>query len=100
VDQALESPLLGDIDLSSARGALIRVVGGPDMTVSEAEKAAELVNDRINPNARIIWGCSVDQENEGLLRVMVVLTGVKTPDLRAANNKGQPQKKDAEDFVR
>jgi cell division protein FtsZ len=100
VDQALESPLLGDIDLSTARGALIRIVGGPDMTVSEAEKAAELVNDRINPNARIIWGCSVDPESEGLLRVMVVLTGVKTPDLRAANNKGQPQKKDAKDFVR
>lgn len=98
VDQALESPLLGDIDLSSARGALIRVVGGPDMTVSEAEKAAELVNARINPSARIIWGCSVDQLNEGLIRVMVVLTGVKVAEFEKTNANSQP-KKNAKDFV-
>ncbi len=81
VRQALESPLLGDIDLSTARGALIRVTGGTDMTVTEAEKAAELVNAKINPNARIIWGCSVDPAMDGLMRVMLVLTGVKSPQL-------------------
>jgi cell division protein FtsZ len=99
VEQALESPLLGDIDISSARGALIRVVGGPDMTVSEAEKAAEMVNDRINPNARIIWGCSVDPSSEGVLRVMVVLTGVKAPDMKAALDAYNNHSKTAEDFV-
>ena len=97
VDQALDSPLLGEVDISSTKGALIRVVGGPDMTVSEAERAAELVNDRINPNARIIWGCSVDPQSEGMVRIMVVLTGVKPPELKANNNK---KPKDAEDFVR
>lgn len=97
VGQALESPLLGDVDISSARGALIRVVGGQDMTVSEAERAAELVNDRISPNARIIWGCSVDPQSEGLIRVMVVLTGVKAPELKVNNNQ---KPKSAEDFVR
>ncbi|UCE80548.1 MAG: cell division protein FtsZ [Methanobacteriota archaeon] len=100
VGQALESPLLGDIDVSSARGALIRVIGGPDMTVSEAEKAAEIVNDRINPNARIIWGCSVDPKNEGLIRVMVVLTGVKEPSFDTAMEKSREEKKSAEDYVR
>jgi cell division protein FtsZ len=100
VEQALESPLLGDIDISSARGALIRVVGGLDMTVSEAEKAAELVNERINPSARIIWGCSVDPQSEGMLRVMVVLTGVKTPDLKAALEDYNNDHKRSEDFVR
>jgi len=81
VTQALESPLLGEINLESARGALIRVTGGLDMTVSEAEKAAEMVNDAISANARIIWGCSVDPTMEGTVRVMVVLTGVKSPQL-------------------
>jgi len=81
VSQALESPLLGDIDLSTARGALIRVTGGQDMTVTEAERAAELVNEKVNPNARIIWGCSVDPELNGLIRVMIVLTGVTSPSL-------------------
>lgn len=99
VEQALESPLLGDIDISSAGGALIRVVGGPDMTVSEAEKVAELVNDRINPRARIIWGCSVDPKSEGKLKVMVVLTGVKAPDLKGALDNGGDNHKNADDFV-
>ncbi len=81
VDSAMGSPLLGDIDTSDARGALIRVVGGPDMTVTEAEKVAELVGMKINPQARIIWGCAVDPTMEGKMRVMVVVTGVKSASL-------------------
>ena len=99
VQQALESPLLGDIDLSTARGALIRVTGGNDMTVSEAEKAAELVSARINPSARIIWGCSVDPGLNGLVRTMVVLTGVKGPALLSANDL-EPKTKHGVDIVR
>ncbi len=78
VSEAMGSPLLGDVDTREARGALIRVVGGQDMTVSEAEKAAELVGKKINPGARIIWGCAVDPEMEHRLRIMVVCTGVKS----------------------
>ena len=78
VKEAMGSPLLGDIDTSEARGALIRVVGGPDMTVSEAEKAAELVGERINPAARIIWGCSIEPTMQGKIKIMVVVTGVKS----------------------
>lgn len=98
VSQALESPLLGDIDLSMARGALIRVTGGNDMTVTEAEKAAELVSAKINPNARIIWGCSVDTSMENLVRVMVVLTGVKGPSLLSSQD--ETASKHGMDFVR
>ncbi|MCX6652808.1 MAG: cell division protein FtsZ [Methanomassiliicoccales archaeon] len=78
VGEAMGSPLLGDIDTSEARGALIRVVGGPDMTVTEAEKAVEFVGAKINPSARIIWGCSVEPEMEHKLKIMVVCTGVKS----------------------
>jgi len=78
VSEALNSPLLGEIDLGDARGALIRVVGGPDMTVSEAERAAEIVGDRIARRARLIWGCSVDPELEGQIRVLLIVTGAKS----------------------
>ncbi|HSV42109.1 MAG TPA: cell division protein FtsZ, partial [Methanomassiliicoccales archaeon] len=78
VNEAISSPLLGEVDLKEAKGALVRVVGGPDMTVTEAEKAAELVTARVNPRARIIWGCSVDPEYEGKVRVLVVITGVRS----------------------
>ena len=79
VEDALASPLLGEIDLSTARGALVRVQGGPDMTIAEAERAAQLISDRVNPRARIIWGCSVEPELEGKMKVMVVITGVTSP---------------------
>lgn len=77
VNQALSSPLLGNLDIGSARGALVRVVGGEDLTVEEAEKAAEIVSNSINPRARLIWGCSVDPEMNGQVRVMIVLTGIE-----------------------
>lgn len=76
--EALESPLLGEVDLSHARGVLVRVVGGPDLTISEAEKAAELVGEKVNPSARIIWGCSIEPELEKTVRVLLVITGVKS----------------------
>jgi len=78
IGEALESPLLGEVDLTHARGALVRVVGGPDLTVSEAEKAAEIVGQKINPMARIIWGCSVEPALDRTVRVLLVITGVKS----------------------
>lgn len=81
VNEALNSPLLGDFSMRSAKGALIRVQGGSDMTVGEAQNAAEIVSSRLNPRTRIIWGCSVEPELEGKVRVLVVITGVTAPSL-------------------
>ncbi|MGQ0797533.1 MAG: cell division protein FtsZ [Methanobacteriota archaeon] len=81
IHEALESPLLGEVDLTHARGALVRVVGGPDLTVSEAERAAEIVGEKINPQSRIIWGCSVEDSLENTVRVLLVITGVKSKAL-------------------
>lgn len=78
VFEALNSPLLGEISLDDAQGALIRVIGGPDMTVSEAEKAAEIVGERISRRARLIWGCSIDPDLEGQIRVLIIVTGAKS----------------------
>ncbi|MBI4416506.1 MAG: cell division protein FtsZ [Euryarchaeota archaeon] len=78
VNEALESPLLGEVDLTHARGVLVRVVGGPDLTISEAEKAAELIGQKVNAQARIIWGCSVEPDLERTVRVLLVITGVKS----------------------
>jgi len=78
VNEALESPLLGEVDLTHARGCLVRVVGGPDLTISEAQKAAEIIGTKINPSARIIWGCSVEPELESTVRILLCITGVKS----------------------
>jgi cell division protein FtsZ len=81
IAEAISSPLLGDIDLSGARGALVRIVGGPDMSVDEAQKAAELVSKKIDPKARIIWGCSVDPEIGRTIKVLLIFTGARSPGL-------------------
>lgn len=81
VNEALNSPLL-DVDITGATGALVNVMGGPDMTVSEAEKVVEEIHDRINPEARIIWGAAVDDSLKETIRVMIVVTGVTSEQIK------------------
>ena len=82
VNEAIDSPLI-DVDITDATGALINVTGGPDMSIAEAEQVAEVVQSRISSNARIIWGAAVDPELEGMIRVMIVITGVKSNQMFA-----------------
>ena len=78
VEEAINSPLLGEIDLADSKGALIRVVGGSDMTVTQAERAAEIVGSRLPRRARIIWGCSIEPELEGHIKVLLIVTGARS----------------------
>ena len=86
--EALHSPLL-DIDASDARGALINVVGGASLTLGEAEQCAKIIKDKISPHAQIIWGAAVKEELEDELRVMLVLTGVKSEQIHGASENRQ-----------
>ena len=87
VNEAITSPLLGDVELKDAQGALVRVVGGPDMTVSEAQKAAEIVGSKISKRARMIWGCTIDQTMENTIKVLLIITGVNAPSLLGQKSK-------------
>ncbi|GAA0653737.1 cell division protein FtsZ [Salarchaeum japonicum] len=91
VKSALRSPLL-DVDISSANSALVNVTGGPDMSIEEAEGVVEEIYDRIDPDARIIWGTSIDEELDGTMRTMVVVTGVESPQIYGRNggDAGEP----------
>src|SRR5216117_1901796 len=80
IEEAINSPLI-DVDISAATGALVNVTGGNDMSVAEAEKVAEIVQGRIARNARIIWGAAVDPSLEHKLRVMLILTGVRSKQI-------------------
>ncbi|HUT28106.1 MAG TPA: cell division protein FtsZ [Methanomassiliicoccales archaeon] len=90
IDEAINSPLI-DVDITGANGVLINVVGGEDMTVSEAEKVAEIIQGKVNPNARIIWGASVDPALENKMRVMVVVTGVKSKFILGPKESAMPK---------
>jgi len=80
VMKALRSPLL-DVDVSGATSALVNVVGGPDMTITDAETVVDEVYQKINPDARIIWGAQIDQNLEHTIRTMLVVTGVSSPQI-------------------
>jgi len=80
IRSALRSPLL-DVEFDGANSALVNVVGGPDMSIEEAEGVVEEIYDRIDPDARIIWGASVDPEAEGRMETMIVVTGVESPQI-------------------
>ncbi|EMA01512.1 cell division protein FtsZ [Haloferax denitrificans] len=90
VKSALRSPLL-DVDISGANSALVNVTGGSDMSIEEAEGVVEEIYDRIDPDARIIWGTSVDDELEGMMRTMIVVTGVESPQIYGRNGEAQAQ---------
>jgi cell division protein FtsZ len=82
VNDALSSPLL-ELDISGAKGALIHVTGGNDMSLNEANQVAKIVTSKMtkNENATVIWGARVDPNLNGYLRVMLLITGIKSPQI-------------------
>ena len=86
--EALHSPLL-ELDMSDARGALINVVGGKSLTLGEAERCAQLIRDKISPHAKIIWGADDKKDLGDELRVMVVVTGVKSAQIHGSSENRQ-----------
>jgi cell division protein FtsZ len=77
---ALQHMLL-DVDYSGADGALIHVSGGEDMSLGEAVRAAEYVTEMMDDKAMVIWGARVDPNMNDMLRVTLVLTGIRSPQL-------------------
>jgi cell division protein FtsZ len=84
VDKAINNPLL-DVDILGATGALINVAGGPDLTLEEARQVVERVSERIDPQARMIWGAQISDDLQGTVRVMIVVTGVKSTQITGSS---------------
>jgi cell division protein FtsZ len=79
VEKAIQSPLL-DCDISSAKGALINIMGSKDMTLEEAEEIVRIVSERIDPNAEIIWGAQIDEDlDRNIIQTLLILSGVRIP---------------------
>ena len=77
VHEALSSPLL-DIDISNAKGALINISGSSDLTLQESEKIVQIVADKLDPEANIIWGAQIDEDLHNVIRTTIVVSGVKS----------------------
>ena len=78
-EAAISNPLLEDTNMSGARGLLINISGGDDMTLYEVEQAATRIREEVADDANIIFGSAMDESLNGRVRVSVVATGIDTP---------------------
>jgi cell division protein FtsZ len=90
-EAAIANPLLDDVSIRGARGLLISIIGGEDLTLYEVDEAATRVRQEADPDANIIVGAAFDQSLNGIIRVSVVATGVdqnETMMQRASDDVG------------
>ncbi len=79
-EKAIANPLLDEISLRGARGVLINITGGHDLTLFELDEAANRIREEVDPDANIIVGSTLDTAMEGRMRVSVVATGIDARD--------------------
>jgi cell division protein FtsZ len=90
VRNALRTPLL-DVDYAGATGALIHVTGDSQMTIEEANRVGEIVTEMMDVDALVIWGARVNPQQDGKLKVTLVMTGVNSPHLLSGFGAIAPQ---------
>jgi cell division protein FtsZ len=93
-EAAISNPLLDDVSMNGARGVLINITGGYDMTLYEVDEAANRIRDEVDPEANIIFGSTFDEKLNGTIRVSVVATGIGPATPLKANKVGDTQKID------
>jgi len=96
VEKAISNPLL-DVDISGATGALINVSGGQSLTLNEARKVVETVSERLDEDARIIWGAQISDDLENTLKTMLIVTGVTSPQIFGRRTTPTKKKKEIEE---
>jgi cell division protein FtsZ len=85
-EKAIANPLLDEISLNGAKGVLINITGGYDLTLFELDEAANIIREKVDPDANIIVGSTLDTTMEGAIRVSVVATGIDAN----AKNRAEP----------
>jgi cell division protein FtsZ len=78
-EAAISNPLLEDTSMNGARGLLINITGGDDLTLFEVDQAANRIREEVDDEANIIFGSAIDPELQGRIRVSVVATGIDSP---------------------
>jgi cell division protein FtsZ len=80
VEKAINNPLL-DVDISNASGALVNIIGGPDMSLDECKLIIETVGNKLSPDAKLIWGAQISADMDKSIRVLLIVTGVKSSQI-------------------
>lgn len=82
-EAAISNPLLEDTSMAGARGLLINITGGDDLTLFEVDQAANRIREEVAEDANIIFGSAIDPDLDGKIRVSVVATGIDMPSSKA-----------------
>ena len=88
-EAAIANPLLEDVSMQGARGVLINITGGDDMTLYEVDEAANRIREEVDPECNIIIGSTFDEALRGTMRVSVVATGIEAGAQLKALDGGQ-----------
>ena len=80
VEKAIQNPLL-DVDISDATGALVNIIGGPNMSLDECKEIIETIGDKLSEDAKIVWGAQISEDMEKSIRVLLIVTGVKSAQI-------------------
>ncbi|WP_213685895.1 cell division protein FtsZ [Roseicyclus sp.] len=88
-EKAIANPLLDEISLKGARGVLINITGGYDLTLFELDEAANRIREEVDPEANIIVGSTLDTAMEGRMRVSVVATGIDVSEAAKAQEEAR-----------
>ena len=86
-EAALNNPLLDDSNIKGAKSILLNIKGGPDMALFEVDEAASKIRNEVDENANIIFGSSIDESLEGIIRVSVVATGINSEAIELKTDK-------------
>lgn len=86
--KAISSPLLEDVSISGAKGVLMNISSGLDLTIDEVQEASSLIQKEAHEDANIIWGTVLDQSAGDELRVTVIATGIGEVDVRPKPDLG------------
>lgn len=81
-EAAVSNPLLDDISIKGAKGVLVNMTGGPDMTLFEADMAVNAIRKEVDPSANIIFGSAFNEDMKGRIRISVVATGIDSEEIR------------------
>lgn len=95
-EAAISNPLLDDVSMKGAKGVLINITGGYDMTLYEVDEAANRIRDEVDPDANIIFGSTFNAKMDGKMRVSVVATGIDAMMLGANKIADLPIKNEIE----
>src|SRR5256885_2655815 len=106
--KAISSPLLEDVSIQGARGVLINITGGPDLTLHEVNEAATLIQEEADDDANIIFGAVIDESMGDEMRITVIATGfgeridrgaARGSEARGVHAAGRPVRRDRKSVV-